>query len=106
MPRDGFERHAYGRMRSQFGELYRPDGDGPHGVAVVIHGGFWRARYSRKLNRGLSRALAARGWAAWNIEYRRLGRLSGGGWPNTFDDVGRGDRPPRLPARTWTSRAW
>jgi acetyl esterase/lipase len=31
--------------------------------------------------------LAERGWAAWNIEYRRLGRLSGGGWPCTFDDV-------------------
>jgi acetyl esterase/lipase len=77
-------------MRSQFGELFRPDDDGPHPVAVVIHGGFWRARYSRKLNRGLSRALADRGWAAWNLEYRRLGRLSGGGWPNTFADVGEG----------------
>jgi acetyl esterase/lipase len=25
------------------------------------------------------------GWAAWNIEYRRLG--DGGGWPQTFADV-------------------
>src|SRR4051794_28456282 len=30
--------------------------------------------------------LAARGWAAWNIEYRRLG--NGGGVPFTLDDVG------------------
>src|SRR4051812_24398673 len=30
--------------------------------------------------------LAGRGWAAWNIEYRRLG--SGGGGPATLDDVG------------------
>jgi acetyl esterase/lipase len=31
--------------------------------------------------------LAARGWIAWNLEYRRLGRVSGGGWPTTFGDV-------------------
>ena len=30
--------------------------------------------------------LVARGWAAWNIEYRRLG--NGGGVPDTLDDVG------------------
>jgi acetyl esterase/lipase len=37
--------------------------------------------------RPVCRDLAGRGWAAWNIEYRRLGRVSGGGWPCTFDDV-------------------
>ena len=63
-------------------------------MAVVIHGGFWRARYGRKLMRPLCRDLAARGWAAWNVEYRRLGRVSGGGWPTTFADVGARDRPP------------
>ncbi len=56
-------------------------------VAVVIHGGFWRARYGRKLMRPLCRDLAGRGWIAWNVEYRRLGRVSGGGWPTTFGDV-------------------
>ena len=29
--------------------------------------------------------LARRGWAAWNIEYRRLG--NGGGVPTTLEDV-------------------
>jgi acetyl esterase/lipase len=53
----------------------------------VIHGGFWRARYGRKLMRDLCHDLAGRGWAAWNIEYRRLGHGSGGGWPTTFGDV-------------------
>ena len=53
----------------------------------MIHGGFWRSRYGRKLMRPVARDLAQRGWAAWNIEYRRLGRLSGGGWPCTFEDV-------------------
>ena len=32
------------------------------------------------------RDLAARGWAAWNVEYRRLGE-DGGGWPGTLEDV-------------------
>ena len=31
--------------------------------------------------------LARRGVAAWNVEYRRIGRGQGGGWPATFDDV-------------------
>ena len=53
----------------------------------MIHGGFWRARYGRKLMRPLAHDLAARGWAAWNIEYRRLGHGAGGGWPTTFADV-------------------
>jgi len=81
------EHHAYGNKRSQFGELFLPAGDGPFPVAVLIHGGFWKAQYGRKLMHPLCHDLAARGWAAWNLEYRRLGRLSGGGWPKTLDDV-------------------
>jgi len=84
------EHHGYGEKRSQYGELFLPDTDGPFPVAVVIHGGFWKAQYGRRLMDPLCRDLAARGWAAWNLEYRRLGRLSGGGWPATFDDVAEG----------------
>lgn len=54
-------------------------------MAVLIHGGFWRQRYGRELEGGIARDLVARGWAVWNIEYRRLG--DGGGWPATFQDV-------------------
>jgi acetyl esterase/lipase len=82
------EHHAYGLYRAQFGELFRPAGREPVPVAVVIHGGFWRARFGRKLMRALCEDLVARGWAAWNLEYRRLG--DGGGWPNTFEDVAAG----------------
>lgn len=74
-------RHRYGDDPSQFGELW---GSGP--VAVLIHGGFWKAEYGLDLMDALAADLAARGWAAWNIEYRRLG--NGGGVPNTLDDVG------------------
>jgi len=83
------ERHPYGRRRSQFAELFRPSGS-VRGLAVVLHGGFWRARYGRRLMHAVCADLAARGWAAWNVEYRRLGLLSGGGWPATFDDVAAG----------------
>ena len=72
--------HRYGDDPSQFGVLY---GEGP--VAVVIHGGFWKAEYGLDLNEALAEDLAERGWAAWNIEYRRLG--NGGGVPETLDDV-------------------
>jgi acetyl esterase/lipase len=72
--------HNYGSDPSQYGVLY---GEGP--VAVLIHGGFWKAEYGLELMDPLCADLASRGWAAWNIEYRRLG--NGGGVPETLDDV-------------------
>ena len=63
-----------------------PTGSGPFPVAVVLHGGSWQPRYGKITTRPLSADLARRGWAAWNVEYRRLG-AEGGGWPATFDDV-------------------
>lgn len=79
-------RLEYGRHPSQFGELTLPPGDAPaRGVAVVVHGGFWRQAYGLELGRPLAADLVAAGWAAWNVEYRRVG--GDGGWPATFDDV-------------------
>ena len=69
------------------GELVLPAGT-PRGVVVVIHGGFWKAEYDASLGQPLAAALAAEGWAAWNLEYRRVG--NGGGAPATFDDVAAG----------------
>jgi acetyl esterase/lipase len=77
-------RIEYGADPSQFGELTAPEGI-PRGVVVVIHGGFWRAAYDLDLGRPLAADLAAHGWAAWTIEYRRVG--NGGGAPQTLDDV-------------------
>ncbi len=79
--------YRYGADPAQFGELWRPDGAAA-GTVVVIHGGFWRARYDLSLGRPLAADLAARGYAAWNLEYRRA--LAGGGWPGTFEDVAAG----------------
>ncbi len=81
------ERFTYGDDSSQWADLYRPNGD-PRGVVVVIHGGFWKAMYGADLGSGLAADLARRGWAAWNLEYRRVG--DGGGHPQTFDDVAAG----------------
>ena len=77
--------HAYGPHRSQRADLYLPHGAGPHPVVVAIHGGSWHVRYGKVVMRGLAADLVRRGWAVWNIEYRRLG--GGGGWPATFEDV-------------------
>lgn len=81
---------SYGSGRQQVMDLTLPPGPGPFPVAFVLHGGFWRGRYGRSLMTGLCADLAARGWAAVNVEYRRLGRLRGGGGgvPATLEDVG------------------
>lgn len=80
--------HAYGDDPSQICELFLPVGAGPHAVVVLVHGGYWRARYARSLMTELCLDLAGHGLAAWNLEYRRVG--SGGGWPETFADVAAG----------------
>jgi len=79
-------RLAYGPEPLQFGDLYIPNEPGPHPIVILIHGGYWRARYGLDLMNSLAEDLAKRGFAAWNIEYRRVGN-PGGGWPGTFLDV-------------------
>ena len=83
-------RLAYGDDPNQFGELRLPSGTGPHPVAVLIHGGCWKADYATLRDLGpMGDALKSEGIATWNIEYRRLGQ-PGSGWPGTYVDVGRG----------------
>lgn len=93
MPTTRREAHRYGPARSERGELWLPDGatgQSRLSTVVLLHGGFWRSAYTKVLMRPLARALAGAGFAAWNVEYRRLGRLGGGGgWPATFVDVAR-----------------
>ena len=80
----GTETIRYGDDASQLVELTLPDST-PRGVVVVIHGGFWKSAYDLSLGRPLAADLVAKGWAALNIEYRRVG--NGGGVPQTLDDV-------------------
>jgi len=80
------QRVRYGADPAQVADLHLPAaGEAPWPVVVVIHGGFWRARYDVTLGTALGMDLARHGFAAWNIEYRRVG--NGGGWPTTLIDV-------------------
>jgi acetyl esterase/lipase len=92
--------HAYGSGPAQFLEVTLPAGGGPAPVVVVLHGGFWRAPYGIELARPLAADLAARGWVAVAVEYRRVGtgEGAGGGWPETLEDVAAAlDSLPDLP---------
>ena len=80
---------SYGPHPEQVADLRLPDAAPPdgrgHPVAVVLHGGFWRARYGREGGEAQAVDLAASGWATLNVEYRRLDL--DGGWPTTGGDV-------------------
>ncbi|MBD8042354.1 alpha/beta hydrolase [Arthrobacter sp. Sa2BUA2] len=82
------QRFSYGGHPDQFGELTLPPGQPVLGTVVIIHGGYWRSGYTLELGRPAAADLAARGWAAVNLEYRRAG--NGGGWPETFQDIAAG----------------
>jgi acetyl esterase/lipase len=92
-------RVSYGTGALQFGELYLPNRPGPYPTVVLIHGGFWRNQHGLSLMTGLAVDLVARGFAAWNIEYRRVGD-PGGGWPETLLDVARAADYVRVLAST------
>ena len=82
-------RVAYGSDANQFADLRVPKAKGPYPLAINIHGGYWRAQYDLEHAGFLCAALAARGIATANLEYRRVGN-AGGGWPGTFADVRHG----------------
>jgi acetyl esterase/lipase len=75
---------SYGEHPDQMVELRRPAAPGPHPLAIVLHGGFWRAGYTRRNTTALAVALAEAGWASANVEYRRLGP---GAYGPMLDDV-------------------
>lgn len=80
-------RLAYGPEEHQFGDLRLPAGDGLFPVIIVIHGGFWRARFDLEFMGHFAHDLTERGFATWSIEYRRIGQ-PGGAYPNTLLDAG------------------
>lgn len=86
--------YRYGDHPAQVADLHlpsapaRPDGR-VAAVAVMVHGGYWRARYDRTLQHPVAADLLAAGWAVWNVDYRAVGEgpSDGGGWPLTYQDV-------------------
>ncbi|MFI5611931.1 alpha/beta hydrolase family protein [Amycolatopsis sp. NPDC051903] len=88
----------YGPEPSQFAELW--PGSGPaRGLAVLLHGGWWRARHGLDQLNPLCAVLVGRGWAVANVEYRRVDGDTGG-WPATVTDVLEAVRT----ARSWHAR--
>jgi len=79
--------YAYGKAPSQYAELFVPAGRGPFPVAVLVHGGCWTKEFGGiKQLRNMAGALATRGIAVWNVEYRRVDE-DGGGYPGTYQDI-------------------
>ena len=79
-------RLPYGDTLSHIVDFRLPAASGIRPLAVMIHGGFWRAKTNLLHAGHLCGALAAAGFASANIEYRRAGEV-GCGWPGTFKDV-------------------
>jgi len=77
---------AYGSDPNQFGHLRLPKAASRVPVAIVIHGGFWRAAYDLRHIGHVCEALRKDGIATWSLEYRRIGQ-AGGGWPGTGEDI-------------------
>lgn len=82
-------RYDYGTDSLQFGELRLPPGEGPFPVVAIIHGGCWLSAYDLRLMDAMATDFTERGFATWNLEYRRVGD-AGGGWPGTFLDIAHG----------------
>ena len=83
------ETHRYGPGPEHEADLLLPRGGAAASgrpVAVLVHGGFWRAAFNRGLMSAMALDLADRGWASWNVEYRRVG--TGGGPAEMIADVG------------------
>lgn len=80
------DRVRYGTEHpDQYAVLGLPEDREPHGVVVLLHGGFWLSGYGADLMEPMAADLRDRGLATWNVEYRRVG--GGGGYPATFADV-------------------
>jgi acetyl esterase/lipase len=76
---------SYGDSPEQVADLWLPEPGGSAHVVALIHGGCWWECYRRDLEDDVAADLVRRGYAAWNVEYRRLG--AGGGWPECYEDV-------------------
>ncbi|MGZ4570924.1 MAG: alpha/beta hydrolase family protein [Blastococcus sp.] len=75
---------AYGPHRDQVADLWLPEGVVDPPVVVSLHGGYFADEYRRDLHEPIAGELVRRGFAVWNVEYRRAGS---GRLRETTDDV-------------------
>ena len=77
----------YGADPLQVADVWLPEGNGPHPVVLMVHGGCWQTEIAdRTIMNWIADDLRRRGIAVWNIDYRGVDR-PGGGYPGTFQDV-------------------
>ena len=68
-----------------FAELRLPQGDGPFPLAVIFHGGCFKAGVADQAYMSpLATRWQEQGVASLNVDYREVG--DGGGWPGSFTD--------------------
>jgi acetyl esterase/lipase len=77
------ERIVYGPEPLQFADVRNAGGDA---LAIVLHGGSWKANYNLIHLAHLCILLGEKGVPTLNVEYRRVGD-PGGGWPGSLEDV-------------------
>ena len=77
------ERIVYGPEPLQFADARNAGGDA---LALVLHGGSWKATYNLIHLAHLCILLGEKGVPTLNVEYRRVGD-PGGGWPGSLEDV-------------------
>jgi acetyl esterase/lipase len=77
------ERIVYGPEPLQFADVRDADGET---LALVLHGGSWKATYNLIHLAHLCILLGENGIPTLNVEYRRVGD-PGGGWPGSLRDV-------------------
>lgn len=78
----------YGAAPNQAIDVFLPRGQGPHPLAILIHGGCWAdlPGATREQLRPPAADWARRGVAVWSIGYRRANE-AGGGYPHMYRDV-------------------
>jgi len=87
------DRMQWGAEEWQFADLYMPDDPSPYqkgpGIPCVmlIHGGFWKTKWTSELMKPIAEDLAEAGVAAWNIEFKGWSEGDEGVWMDTLSDV-------------------
>jgi acetyl esterase/lipase len=64
-------RHTYARRRHAYVDVFVPQAKSEPFPILLVHGGYWRPRYSNSYLSPLARALATNGYCVGNAEYRR-----------------------------------
>ena len=86
------DRMQWGAEDWQFADLYMPDEPSPYqkdeGIPCVmlIHGGFWKKKFTLDLMAPIAEDLAEQGIAAWNIEFKGWESGDEGVWKETLSD--------------------